>query len=78
MAFGAGLGIGSAYSDCSRIFEGSAAKSAPPSISDAPAPQVGFQWHVLMHLRLSVILDGYLLLCLSNIPLPLIQVKPLR
>lgn len=41
VAFGAGIGIGSAYTDCSRIFDGSPAKLAPPKLDEAPAPQVG-------------------------------------
>ncbi|KAK2658926.1 hypothetical protein Ddye_005459 [Dipteronia dyeriana] len=41
VAFGAGVGIGSAYSDCSRIFNGSPAKLASPKISGTPAPQGG-------------------------------------
>uniref|UniRef100_A0A6N2MAG7 MICOS complex subunit MIC10 n=1 Tax=Salix viminalis TaxID=40686 RepID=A0A6N2MAG7_SALVM len=37
IAFGAGVGIGSAYADCSRIFDGSAAKLVPPkTTSSAP------------------------------------------
>ncbi|KAK6129617.1 hypothetical protein DH2020_036627 [Rehmannia glutinosa] len=35
VAFGAGVGIGSAYSDCSHKFDGSQAKFTP-NISDAP------------------------------------------
>ncbi|TXG53417.1 hypothetical protein EZV62_022586 [Acer yangbiense] len=41
VAFGAGVGIGSAYTDCSRIFNGSPAKLASPKISGTPAPQGG-------------------------------------
>lgn len=42
VAFGAGLGIGSAYTDCSHFFYGSPSKLASPKISsDTPAPQVG-------------------------------------
>ncbi|KAH7568224.1 hypothetical protein JRO89_XS07G0263200 [Xanthoceras sorbifolium] len=41
VAFGAGVGIGSAYTDCSRIFDGPPAKVACPKVSDAPAPQDG-------------------------------------
>lgn len=53
VAFGAGIGIGSAYAECSNIFDGSPAKStppktsntpeelAPPKTSSAPAPLVG-------------------------------------
>ncbi|BBG96026.1 hypothetical protein with DUF543 [Prunus dulcis] len=39
VAFGAGLGIGSAYTECSRLFEGSPAKLAAPKIIETPAPQ---------------------------------------
>ncbi|XP_050375899.1 uncharacterized protein LOC126793421 [Argentina anserina] len=43
VAFGAGLGIGSAYTDCSRLFEGSpaAAKVASPKVVETPASQDG-------------------------------------
>ncbi|KAJ4701216.1 MICOS complex subunit Mic10-like protein (DUF543) [Melia azedarach] len=41
VAFGAGVGIGSAYTDCSHIFYGSPAKLASPKIADPPAPQDG-------------------------------------
>ncbi|XP_061988068.1 MICOS complex subunit MIC10-like [Rosa rugosa] len=43
VAFGAGLGIGSAYTDCSRLFEGSpaTAKLASHKIVETPAPQDG-------------------------------------
>ncbi|KAJ0026263.1 hypothetical protein Pint_07014 [Pistacia integerrima] len=41
VAFGAGVGIGSAYTDCSRLFDGSPAKLASPKLSDTPVPQVG-------------------------------------
>lgn len=40
VAFGAGLGIGSAYTECSRLFEGSPAKPTAPKIVENPAPQV--------------------------------------
>lgn len=40
VAFGAGLGIGSAYSDCSRLFEGSPSKLATCKIVETPASQV--------------------------------------
>ncbi|XWS24764.1 hypothetical protein CRYUN_Cryun27aG0011700 [Craigia yunnanensis] len=39
VAFGAGIGIGSAYADCSCIFYGYPAKLAPPKLDDAPTPQ---------------------------------------
>ena len=45
VAFGAGIGIGSAYTDCSRIFDGYPAKLAPPKLDDAPAPQVGLMFY---------------------------------
>ena len=41
VAFGAGVGIGSAYTECSRLFDGSPAKLAAPKITETPAPQVG-------------------------------------
>ncbi|XP_038709303.1 uncharacterized protein LOC120004124 isoform X3 [Tripterygium wilfordii] len=37
VAFGAGVGLGSAYTECSRIFDGSPAKLAPPKMEDSPA-----------------------------------------
>lgn len=40
VAFGAGLGIGSAYADCSRLFEGSPAKLVSRKIVEIPASQV--------------------------------------
>ncbi|XP_050213369.1 MICOS complex subunit MIC10-like [Mercurialis annua] len=46
VALGAGVGIGSAYSDCNRIFNGSHAEltAAPiPNISNAPAHEVGHE-----------------------------------
>ncbi|KAL4339421.1 hypothetical protein GQ457_08G008960 [Hibiscus cannabinus] len=39
VAFGAGVGIGSAYTDCSRISDGYSPKLAPPKLDDAPAPK---------------------------------------
>ncbi|XP_022773550.1 MICOS complex subunit Mic10 isoform X3 [Durio zibethinus] len=39
VAFGAGIGIGSAYTDCSHIFYEYPAKLAPPKLDDAPVPQ---------------------------------------
>nr|XP_023900604.1 MICOS complex subunit Mic10-like [Quercus suber]POE50535.1 hypothetical protein CFP56_27996 [Quercus suber] len=41
VAFGAGVGIGSAYTECSRLFDGSPAKLAAPKITESPAPQAG-------------------------------------
>ena len=42
VAFGAGLDIGSAYTDCARLFEGSpaTAKVTSPKIVETPASQV--------------------------------------
>ncbi|RVW15055.1 hypothetical protein CK203_084797 [Vitis vinifera] len=40
VAFGAGLGLGSAYTECSQKFGGYPAMFLPPKISDAPASQV--------------------------------------
>ncbi|XP_010498724.1 PREDICTED: MICOS complex subunit Mic10 [Camelina sativa] len=43
IAFGAGIGIGSAYTDCSRVFDASSSTSAtllaPRSSTEAPVPQ---------------------------------------
>ncbi|MFQ6650279.1 hypothetical protein Gotur_024088 [Gossypium turneri] len=39
VAFGAGIGIGSAYTDCSSLFGGYSPKLAPPKLDDAPAPK---------------------------------------
>ncbi|RVW95690.1 hypothetical protein CK203_031558 [Vitis vinifera] len=39
VAFGAGLGLGSAYTECSQKFGGYPAMFLPPKISDAPASQ---------------------------------------
>nr|AFK46423.1 unknown [Medicago truncatula] len=36
IAFGAGVGIGSAYAECSRLFDGSPAKLAQHKDSEAP------------------------------------------
>ncbi|XP_038890569.1 uncharacterized protein LOC120080085 isoform X2 [Benincasa hispida] len=41
IAFGAGLGIGSAYTDCNSLFEGSTAKFASPKITEAQPSQEG-------------------------------------
>lgn len=38
MAFGAGVGIGSAYTDCSRLFDGSPAKVTAPKSTETAAP----------------------------------------
>lgn len=47
IAFGAGLGIGSAYTECSQKFDGHPTKLMPPkvSVSDTPASQVGYLSH---------------------------------
>ncbi|KAK9270259.1 hypothetical protein L1049_025836 [Liquidambar formosana] len=39
VAFGAGLGIGSAYTECSHKFDGFPAKWGPPKVLDTPASQ---------------------------------------
>ncbi|KAL5558433.1 hypothetical protein UlMin_034644 [Ulmus minor] len=39
VAFGAGVGIGSAYTECSRLFDGFPAKLEAPKITETPAPQ---------------------------------------
>ena len=41
IAFGAGLGIGSAYTDCNSLFEGSTAKFTSPKITEAQPSQEG-------------------------------------
>ncbi|KAI4324129.1 hypothetical protein L6164_023691 [Bauhinia variegata] len=38
VAFGAGVGIGSAYTECSRLFDGSPTKSVPSSLPPPPPP----------------------------------------
>ena len=40
VAFGAGVGIGSAYTECSYKFDGSPAKLTPTKILDTPASPV--------------------------------------
>ncbi|KAI8530632.1 hypothetical protein RHMOL_Rhmol11G0074600 [Rhododendron molle] len=40
VAFGAGVGIGSAYTECSYKFDGSPAKLATPKTSDSPLPVI--------------------------------------
>lgn len=39
VAFGAGAGIGSAYTDCSRLFDGSSAKLTAPKNTETPTPK---------------------------------------
>ncbi|RYR69308.1 hypothetical protein Ahy_A03g015862 isoform B [Arachis hypogaea] len=48
VAFGAGVGIGSAYTECSSLFAGSATKIAPPQVHDTPI-QVTFFSYLLLH-----------------------------
>ncbi|XXG63833.1 hypothetical protein AAC387_Pa05g1933 [Persea americana] len=36
VAFGAGVGIGTAYTECSNIFDGSTPKWTPPRVSTVP------------------------------------------
>ncbi|XP_031390600.1 uncharacterized protein LOC116203076 isoform X1 [Punica granatum] len=45
VAFGAGVGIGSAYTECSQKFDGFPTKFAPPApkVSDTPAPKTVLQ-----------------------------------
>ncbi|XP_028785478.1 uncharacterized protein LOC114741390 [Neltuma alba] len=43
VAFGAGVGIGSAYTECSYLFNGSSAKPASPKTSEIPAQHVSIQ-----------------------------------
>lgn len=45
VAFGAGIGIGSAYTDCSSLFGGYSPKLAPPKLDDAPAPKVELMFY---------------------------------
>ncbi|GAB4844764.1 Mitochondrial inner membrane organizing system component [Ancistrocladus abbreviatus] len=40
VAFGAGIGFGSAYSDCSHLFDKRVANSAPSKVPETPASQV--------------------------------------
>ncbi|KAM6544459.1 hypothetical protein CsatB_008906 [Cannabis sativa] len=40
VAFGAGIGIGSAYTECSQLFGGSPAKLAASKFAETPASQV--------------------------------------
>lgn len=40
VAFGAGAGLGSAYSDCSRLFDSPTANLRPPQVSSSPVSQV--------------------------------------
>ncbi|XP_021748146.1 MICOS complex subunit Mic10-like [Chenopodium quinoa] len=39
VAFGAGVGLGSAYSDCSRLFDSPTANLRSSNISDSPVSQ---------------------------------------
>lgn len=47
IAFGAGVGIGSAYTECSHLFDGPPTKLALPKSSEAPT-QVGFVFYFLV------------------------------
>ncbi|CAN0928173.1 hypothetical protein LINGRAHAP2_LOCUS36311, partial [Linum grandiflorum] len=38
VAFGAGIGVGAAYTECSRMFEGSPATSSAPKVTTSPPP----------------------------------------
>ncbi|XP_061340678.1 MICOS complex subunit MIC10-like [Gastrolobium bilobum] len=40
IAFGAGVGIGSAYTECSRLFDGPPTKLALPNVSETPTQNV--------------------------------------
>jgi len=61
IAFGAGVGIGSAYTECSRLFDGSPAKLAQhkdsevaqPKASEAPT-QVGFVFYSLVYIYMYI------------------------
>lgn len=57
VAFGAGLGIGSAYTECSLLFNDSSAKTAAPKatetpvtetpVAETPTPQVQLILHLI-------------------------------
>lgn len=52
VAFGAGLGIGSAYTECSLLFNDSSAKIAAPKVTETPVaetptPQVQLILHLI-------------------------------
>lgn len=40
VAFGAGVGLGTAYTECSSKFDGSSAKLTPPGLADTPVSKV--------------------------------------
>ena len=69
VALGAGVGIGSAYTECSYKFGESPAKSTPHNISEAPVSQVGsFQ---LLKMRVHFIkirFSGRQLCCMQGMP----------
>jgi len=48
IAFGAGVGIGSAYAECSRLFDGPPTKLPLPKVSETAA-QVGFVFYFLVY-----------------------------
>lgn len=48
IAFGAGVGIGSAYTESSRLFDGPPRKLALPEVSETPT-QVGFGFYFLVY-----------------------------
>lgn len=49
IAFGAGVGIGSAYAECSRLFDGPPTKLALPKVSET-ATQVVFVFYFLIYI----------------------------
>ena len=55
VAFGAGVGLGSAYTDCSRLFDSPAESLGASFVSDVPVSQVIFFF-------LTVSLNSYLLI----------------
>uniref|UniRef100_A0A2P2MLC6 Uncharacterized protein MANES_02G223200 n=1 Tax=Rhizophora mucronata TaxID=61149 RepID=A0A2P2MLC6_RHIMU len=40
VAFAAGVGVGSAYTECSHVFDGSPTELSPSKVSNTPFPQV--------------------------------------
>ncbi|KAG4392997.1 hypothetical protein GLYMA_04G256400v4 [Glycine max] len=49
IAFGAGVGIGSAYAECSRLFDGPPTNLPLPKVSET-ATQVGFIFYFLVYI----------------------------
>ncbi|KHN20540.1 hypothetical protein glysoja_033228 [Glycine soja] len=49
IAFGAGVGIGSAYAECSRLFDGPPTNLPLPKVSET-ATQVGFVFYFLVYI----------------------------